>query len=130
MTTTPCELYIVEDSTPLLTSSASSYDSMIESLNDEMNTALDLEFISIECSNDMVSAMMYDYESNYTIKQLKHIIGYYGIKSKTKKSDIVQDIILFETNPINTETVLRRKQLFCYIDVLKNDGYLKDYIII
>ena len=39
----------------------------------------DLDFFKMDCA----TAMSFDYEMNYNMKQLKHIAGYYGIKNKT-----------------------------------------------
>jgi len=126
---------------PSLESSMSTYDSMMQSLNDELNNANanananantdfmdfeDLDFFKMDCA----TAVSFDYEMNYTIKQLKHIAGYYGLKCKNRKADIIQDIVLFEMDTLNGDAVARRKRLFHYMDVLKNDEYLKSYVII
>ena len=124
---------------PSLESSMSTYDSMMQSLNDELNNASanvnantdfmdfeDLDFFKMDCA----TAVSFDYEMNYTIKQLKHIAGYYGLKCKNRKADIIQDIVLFEMDTVNGDAVARRKRLFHYMDVLKNDEYLKSYVII
>lgn len=120
---------------PSLESSMTTYDSMMQSLNDELNNANanadlmdfeDLDFFKMDCA----TAVSFDYEMNYTIKQLKHVAGYYGLKCKNRKVDIIQDIVLFEMDAANADEVGRRKRLFHYIDVLKNDEYLKSYVII
>lgn len=120
---------------PSLESSMSTYDSMMQSLNDELNSANqnnpdliefeDIDFFKMDCA----TAVSFDYEMNYTIKQLKHIAGYYGLKCKTRKVDLVQDIVLFEMDHENCDVVARRKRLFHYIDMLKGDEYLKSYIV-
>lgn len=116
-----------------LESSMSTYDSMMQSLHDELNNATpdfmefeDLDFFKMDCA----TAVSFDYEMNCTLKQLKHIAGYYGLKCKSRKGDIVNDIVLFEMDASNEDAVLRRKRLFHYMDLLKNDEYLKSYIMI
>jgi len=110
---------------------------MMQTLNDELNHASanaspdfmdfeDIDFFKMDCA----TAVSFDYEMNYTIKQLKHIAGYYGLKCKSRKVDLIQDIVLFEMDAENGDAVARRKRLFHYIDVLKTDEYLKSYIII
>jgi hypothetical protein len=120
----------------------STYDSMIQTLNDELNNGNkenndrgnvidfmdfeDMDFFNMDCA----TAMSFDYEMNYTMKQLKHIAGYYGIKNKTRKVDMIQDIMIYETDSANCESVARRKRMFYYMDALKNDEYFKSFIMI
>jgi hypothetical protein len=121
-------------------SSASTYDSMLQSLHDELNNGAndndndaihfpefeDPDFFKMDCA----TAVSFDYEMNYTIKQLKHIAGYYGLKCKPRKGDLIQDIVVFETDAANGDAVARRKRLFRYMDILKSDDYLKMYVIL
>ena len=123
-----------------LESSISTYDSMIQTLNDELNNGNrennhgnvidfmdfeDMDFFKMDCA----TAMSFDYEMNYTMKQLKHIAGYYGIKNKPRKVDTIQDIVAYETDTTNYESVARRKRMFHYMDALKNDEYFKSFIM-
>jgi hypothetical protein len=123
------ELYIDDDEDEAVASSDSTYDSMIQSLHDELNQTAELDddfdFFKMDCA----TALSFDYDMNYTMKQLKHIAGYYGLKCKSRKADIIQDIVLFETDDANGDTVARRKRLFHYVDMLKTDEYLKSYVI-
>jgi hypothetical protein len=119
------------DSLESSTSSTSSYDSMLQSLHDELNVgagAEDLgEFEDVDFG--ATAAIMLDYDMNCTLKQLKHIAAYYGLKCKNRKADLIQDIVLFECDVANSYTVARRKRLFHYMDILKSDDYLKAYVI-
>jgi hypothetical protein len=85
-----------------LESSASTYDSMMQSLHDELNNGTngsiiqfpefeDPDFFKMDCA----TAVSFDYEMNYTIKKLKHIAGYYGLKCKPRKVDLIQDIVVY-----------------------------------
>jgi hypothetical protein len=134
----PVELCIRNDDdspTRSLESSATTYDSMMQSLHEELNNSSnginltaefeDLDFFKMDCA----TAISFDYEMNYTLKQLKHIAGYYGLKCKTRKVDMIQEIVLFETDSANADAVSRRKRLFHYMDILKTDDYLKSYVI-
>ena len=129
----PVELCIDTASKSLdsLESSTSSYDSMLQSLHDELNVgagAEDLgEFEDVDFG--ATAAIMLDYDMNCTLKQLKHIAAYYGLKCKNRKADLIQDIVLFECDGANSYAVARRKRLFFYMDVLKADDYLKSYVI-
>lgn len=129
------------DSSPnSLESSMSTYDSIMQSLQDELNRnakmALgdlgdlgdfeDVDFFNMDCA----TAISFDYDLNYTMKQLKHIAGYYGMKCKSRKVDIIQDIVLYEMDDKNESMVVRRKRMFRYIETLKNDDYLKSFILL
>ena len=134
------ELCIMNHETRSLESSASTYDSMLQSLHDELNNGAndndndaihfpefeEPDFFNMDCA----TAVSFDYEMNYTIKQLKHIAGYYGLKCKPRKGDLIQDIVVFETDAANGDAVARRKRLFRYMDILKSDDYLKTYVIL
>jgi hypothetical protein len=136
------ELCINDDADAnVMESSVSTYDSLMQTLNDELNNDPnqddlnpafedpdfeDIDFFKMDCA----TAMSFDYEMNYTMKQLKHIAGYYGMKPKNRKMDVIQDIVVYETNPANCDAMARRKRLFHYMDTLKNDEYFKSYIMI
>ena len=132
------ELYIDVENSPMqapsLESSMSTYDSMMQTLNDELNDGANPELMDFEDADffkmDCTTAMSFDYEMNYTMKQLKHIAGYYGIKCKSRKVDMIQDIVLYETDNANYDIVSKRKRLFHYINALKNDEYFKTFIIV
>jgi hypothetical protein len=108
---------------------------MMQSLHEELNHSAnalvvsaefeDLEFFKMDCA----TAISFDYEMNYTLKQLKHIAGYYGLKCKPRKGDMIQEIVIFETDAANCDAVSRRKRLFHYMDMLKTDDYMKSYVI-
>ena len=71
-----------------------------------------------------------NYSTNYTRKELNRIADYYEIsKRKKRKDDIIQDIILFEQEPENIEIVYRRKRLWAYIKEIKDDKYLRKFLI-
>ena len=123
-----------------LESSMSTYDSMMQSLHEELNANADadadadfMEFEDIEDPDffkmDCATAMSFDYEMNYTMKQLRHIAGYYGIKHKARKMDIIEDIVEYETDAANGDAVMRRKRLFHCMDALKNDEYFKSFVM-
>jgi hypothetical protein len=126
------ELCIDDDDDEAIESSVSTYDSMMQSLHEELNMTIkpefddEFDFFKMDCA----TALSFDYEMNYTIKQLKHIAGYYGLKCKPRKADIIQDIVLFESDDANGDMVARRKRLFHYVDILKTDDYLKSFVII
>ena len=78
-----------------------------------------------------------DYET-MTLKQLLRIRDYYYYmsnpdnipksKKHTKKNDIIDDILEFETNISNIDIIIKRHQLWNYIEELKSDKYMKQFI--
>jgi hypothetical protein len=84
---------------------------------------------------DALYASMDHYDKNFTVKELQQIYDYYvfcGMKSergKKKKQDLICEILLFEENGENDEIVLKRKELWFYIEELKRDKFMKNYIL-
>jgi hypothetical protein len=83
---------------------------------------------------DDIFIEMKDYEMNYTVKQLLLICEYYDIlkdvrANKAKKQDIIEQILLFEKNMENVEITIKRKELWYYINELKNDKIMKKFVI-
>ena len=70
------------------------------------------------------------YEFN-NVKQLNLIREYYGfnIKTKLKKPEIIQQIISFENDPLNFEIIMKRKMCWFYISELKNDKFMKQFLL-
>ena len=88
-----------------------------------------LEMTSIPNMDDYMANEI-NYSTNYTRKELDRIADYYGIsKRKKKKDDIVQDIVIFEQDPENIELVFRRKKLWSYMAEIKDDKYLRKFLI-
>jgi len=96
-----------------------------ELMDDFMNKTVDLVD-----AHEMMYIYRLDYEMNYTVKMLIHILEYYKIgKRKLKKTDMITKIVEFETNEQNIEIVQRRRLLWQYIVELKEDEYTSKYII-
>lgn len=74
------------------------------------------------------------YDEQYVVADLLRICDYYGLLKlvkktlKCKKQDIIDIIVLFETNKENEAIVNRRHQLWSYIMELKADKYMKQFI--
>ena len=81
-----------------------------------------------------IIAKSLDYEINYNIKQLIRICEYYGISkdikiNKLKKNEIINLLLMFEENIMNSEIVYKREQLWYFMSELKNDKFMKKFII-
>lgn len=75
---------------------------------------------------------MTNYEENFTIKQLQIICDYYDLSKSergTKKEDLITAIVLFENDADNLDIVIKRKEMWYYMDELKNDPKMKKYLI-
>jgi|UniRef100_A0A6C0HCC7 hypothetical protein len=119
-----------------------------ESTNSELALLLN-EFEQINANNsnslyneDDILSEIKNYELNYTIKQLLLICEYYGLTKQTKtaeyygakartmkKNDIISLIIMYEKNVDNIETVMKRKELWFYLDSLKADKIMKKFVL-
>jgi len=84
-----------------------------------------------EPSGDYFLAQMSEYDLNYTLKQVGMIYEYYNIGkiSKLKKADIIQAIVVFEHDGENYEIVMRRQQLWHYLEELKSDKFMKRFVL-
>jgi hypothetical protein len=84
-----------------------------------------------EPSGDYFLAQMSEYDLNYTLKQLGMIYEYYNIGkiAKLKKADIIQAIVVFEHDCENCEIVMRRQQLWHYLEELKADKFMKRFVL-
>ena len=95
--------------------------------------ALLSSFYSDEEDDDILDCIqiltdsMDEYES-LTVKQLLRIQEYYNIPKTKKKGEMVANIIAFESDLANTETVIKRKKLWAYMRELKDDKCMKQYI--
>lgn len=81
---------------------------------------------------DVIASKTLNYQLNFTIRQLTQICDYYTISksSKCTKDEIINIIIDFENNPENAETVSRRKNMWFYMNEIKQDKYMKKYIML
>lgn len=79
-------------------------------------------------------AKLVDYTLNYKIKDLYLICDYYGIlkevkQNKFNKEQIINIIINFENDVNNSEIVYTRLNMWFYINELKNDKFMKKFIL-
>jgi len=71
-----------------------------------------------------------DYLNNYTVKSLGQIMDYYELNKKNlKKDEIIQMLVIFESDPQNEPFVEKRLRLWENIKELKKDKYFSKYII-
>jgi hypothetical protein len=75
-----------------------------------------------------------NYNENYTVKELLLICEYYGIikefkLNKCNKENIIDILVNFEANPLNCHITSKRKNMWFYINELKNDKFMKKYVL-
>jgi hypothetical protein len=105
-----------------------------------------INFSLYENENTVVETFLYDYhldihdldihelktyyEENFTLKEVSQVFQYYGLqKNKMVKDEMLQLLVLFETDPVNKMVVERRMRLWRYIQELKTDPFFKKYIL-
>jgi len=104
------------------------YENLLKKVDEETVTFFndDTDYSNM----DGYIALELDYNENYTKKQLEKIAKYYDIsKRKKKKIDLVEEIVLFELDPVNFEITNRRKTMWFYMEEIMNDNYLSKFLI-
>jgi hypothetical protein len=82
----------------------------------------------------IVEVISIDYKINYTVKELLLMCEYYGIAKELKMNKCCKDVIIhflvdFESNSLNSTIVLRRKEMWRCINILKKDKFMKKYVL-
>ena len=115
----------------------------IEDDNDNYNNTNNLIFFNDllddthhgnNVEQDFMCSQIINYKENYTINQLYQICEYYGIVkemklNKFKKEDVILVLVNYENNIENKVKVLKRKKMWHCINELKNDKFMKKYIL-
>ncbi len=114
-------------------------DDEYENENESKTEQLDInsflqEFENTEVYNDLLFPQTINYIENYTVKELLLICEYYGFAKNLKnkkynKNTIANFLVEFEINPSNNDIVFKRKNMWFYINELKNDKFMKKYIL-
>ena len=85
-------------------------------------------------NEDFLLPQIIHYKENFTVKELLLICEYYGVAKalktyKCNKDDIIQFLVVYESNPKNSEVVFKRQNMWFYINELKNDKFMKKYVL-
>jgi len=82
--------------------------------------------------NDDMTPYILNYQLNFTLRQLTQICEYYNISKpkKCNKDILIQMIIHFESDNKNEDIVSSRKMMWFYMDQIKNDKYMKKYVVL
>jgi hypothetical protein len=98
----------------------------IEELMTEINNA--------EVNDGFIIPHMINYNENYTVKELLLICDYYGFakdmkSNKFNKEQIISFLISFESDENNADIVFKRQNMWFYINELKNDKFMKKFVL-
>ena len=85
-------------------------------------------------SEEIIESLSIEYKINYNVKNLLLICEYYGIAKELKVQKFCKEMIIyflvdFENDPLNNTIVLQRKKMWRCMNMLKNDKFMKKYII-
>ena len=123
--------------------SVSKDENVFFSIDDnDINTQVDLSAILIAVENtnivendeDLFVSQTLNYEVNFNVKELMLICDYYGISkiakaNKCNKSELIHFLVTFENDYQNDEIVCRRRNIWFYITEIKNDRFMKKYVL-
>jgi len=84
--------------------------------------------------DDLKLPQLINYQENFTIKELLLICEYYGFAKELKtkkynKEEIIHFLVEYELDPLNTDIVYRRQNMWFYMNELKNDKFMKKYLL-
>jgi hypothetical protein len=85
-------------------------------------------------NDDLIIPQIINYRENFTVKELLLICDYYGVAKELKankcnKHEIIQFLVIYESNPINSDIVFKRQNMWFFMNELKNDKFMKKYIL-
>jgi len=94
----------------------------------------EFENTEISDNNDFTIPQMINYNENFTVKELLLICEYYGFAkdvktNKLNKEQIIDFLVSFETDPNNSDIVFKRQNMWFYINELKNDKFMKKFVL-
>jgi hypothetical protein len=92
------------------------------------------EELNEELNEDLKLPQLINYHENFTIKELMLICEYYGFAKELKtkkynKEEIIHFLVEYELNSLNSEIVYRRQNMWFYMNELKNDKFMKKYVL-
>lgn len=97
--------------------------------NNEIDNADANNYNIIDDNNDYnMDFLVYN---SYNVKQLCLILQFYDIsKNRMCKDEIIQTILLYETDEYNLNIVNKRKYLWSIARQLKKDDFFSKYIVV
>jgi len=92
------------------------------------------EIENSELTDDLTVTQMVNYRENFTVKDLLLICDYYGFakelkNNKCNKEQIIEILVSFESDLNNYEVIFKRQNLWFYMSELKNDKFMKKFLL-
>jgi len=111
----------------------------VEEIENQENEEINLEEFMSEIENselhdDLIIPKMINYRENFTVKELLVICEYYGFAKELKynkynKDQIIEILVSFESDLNNCEIVNKRQNMWFYMNELKNDKFMKKFLL-
>ena len=92
------------------------------------------EIDNIDLNNELTIPQIINYNENYTVKEVLMICEYYGFakdlkNNKYNKEQIIDFLVTFESDINNSDIVCKRQNMWFYINELKNDKFMKKFVL-
>jgi hypothetical protein len=118
-------------------------DNIVITINEEDDTYRECGEINLDYVNDFLSKVgeedlrtphILDYAENYTVKELILICDYYGFSKEIKANKLGKDLLIqclvdYELDPVNAVNVEKRRNMWFFINELKNDKFMKKFVL-
>jgi hypothetical protein len=119
-------------------------DNIVITINEEDDTYRECGEINLDYVNDFLSEVeveedlrtphILDYAENYTVKELILICDYYGFSKEIKANKLGKDLLIqclvdYELEPVNAVNVEKRRNMWFFINELKNDKFMKKFVL-
>ena len=111
----------------------------IEEIENQEKEGINIEEFMTEMENselndDFVVTKMINYRENFTVKELLLICDYYGFAKELKnnkynKDQIIEILVSFESDLNNSDIVFKRQNMWFYINEIKNDKFMKKFLL-
>jgi hypothetical protein len=102
--------------------------------NEEINIEEFMAEMENELDDDLTVPKMINYHENFTVKELLLICDYYGFAKELKnnkynKEQIIEFLVSFESDLNNSDIVFKRQNMWFYMSELKNDKFMKKFLL-
>jgi hypothetical protein len=110
----------------------------VQEIEAENENNFDIDELMAEIDNTELNEVnlpqMINYNENYTVKELLMICEYYGFakdlkNNKYNKEQIIDFLVTFESDINNSDIVFKRQNMWFYINELKNDKFMKKFVL-
>ena len=111
----------------------------IEEIENQEKEGINIEEFMAEIENnefndDLTVPKMINYHENFTVKELLLICDYYGFAKELKtnkcnKDQIIEILVSFESDLNNSDIVFKRQNMWFFINELKNDKFMKKFLL-